>query len=207
MAFALLITCNGCLFRQLAGLDSHCICYWLSEDVFAPMPYTAAWCKCCEKVVVAEEVPDTAKLEERGERWLRLLRRRGSGPGDNFYERKKREFANQVAWRSARGGPPRCLICRSASVSFLDLSGEPPLELPHPGCRGRLIVELGAHYHTRMMLIYSIEGEFLGFGSRADVFQPPGRPLPPSESYLWWWVDIDGRKPAERGFASDRGAS
>jgi hypothetical protein len=192
VAFFWSVSCTGCGFLQKAGLDAHCLYYWLGEDRFAPMPVAAAWCECCDKLTLAEEVPDPTELKERGEWWLRFFRERGSCPGQEFYDRKCREFANQVAWRSARTSPPRCLLCRSSSVLLLPLSGPSPLQLPHPGCRGQLRFERGYHYHTRAMLVYSAEGDFLGFGSRTCTFQAPEQTLPTSESGLWWFIDFRG---------------
>jgi hypothetical protein len=191
VAFAWSISCTRCRFQQQAGLEGYSIYYWLGEDRFAPMPFAGAWCENCRKVTLAEEVPESGRLAERGEWWLRWLRERGTGPGDEFYERKRRGFANQLEWRSRRVGPPRCLLCRSASVSLLDLSGQARVEVPHPHCRGRLTFERGWHYHTREIWVYSVEGEFLSFGSGFGVFQPPERPLPPSESSLWWFLQLE----------------
>jgi hypothetical protein len=203
VAYAWSVTCDHCQFRQVACLDSHCIYYWLGDDQFAPMPHAGAWCATCGKVTLAEEVPDAARLAERGESWLRLYRDRGVDPGSAHYSRKRQEFANQLVWRSRRIAPSKCLVCRSASVLLLDLAVAGPIELPHPGCRGRLRFDLSHHYHTRPILVYSVEGEFLG--PRTREFRPPGSRLPPSESGLWWWVDLGPTGFGSAGTRPDRG--
>lgn len=195
MAFAWSITCTRCRFKQMAGLDAFSVFYWLGTARFAPIPFVGAWCNGCRKVALAEEVPDSAKLAERADGLLRFYRNRGLEPGEDFYDRKVQQFAAQLEWRAQRVGPPRCLLCRSAAVSPLDMSGQPPLEFPHPGCRGQLRCEVGWHYHTRGMWVYSVEGDFLGFATGFAEFEPPSAPLSSAESGLGWWVSMGCGEP------------
>jgi hypothetical protein len=198
MSFAFDISCSGCGFRQLAGLSGHSLYYWLGGDRYAPVQYAPAWCGRCAKVALAEEVPTTEELARRRDWWLNWLRERGGAPGEEFYDRKAREWGHLADWRRRRVGPTRCLLCRSDAVCVFDPYHTSRPELPHPGCGGRLRFADSIHYHTRAMLVYSVEGEFLGFGkSLWEEFRPPKAPLPPAESGLWWCVDFGTSKPPD----------
>lgn len=121
-------------------LFSAFIDYRLADGSKLHIRQQSAWCRACQRFVVAEEVPSIEALEEEIARFhaadphtLKMWEFVSNGAP---VEERVVELLRYVAWRKERRSPPRCLECGAVDPVTIPESGE----FAHPATGVRVVV-------------------------------------------------------------------
>ena len=150
------VHCKRCGYEQAKYRgDGAFYAYLLDEGSTLSVPYVPAWCHHCRAVVHAEELPEVIALERQVREW------QASSLDDSIRTWHLEWLASEIAWRSKRRSPAKCLVCGSTDIVRGSLGGG----VLHPGCGYRMPLKLSGHYSLMeplMQWLYSPEGEALG---------------------------------------------
>jgi hypothetical protein len=150
------IDCTSCDYRSEGYRHfGQFYAYLLPDQTTLSLPFICAWCRGCNEVTHAEEMPTLAKIQAELESASRLP------------DWRLKELNILQKWRPQRVSLPKCLTCGSAdfepiTVAFYNNPG--PIECPHPGCNGKLRFRAVGRYTlgpVQQQHLFSLEGDYL----------------------------------------------
>lgn len=172
-----IIQCSGCAkewsLHKFVGL----YVYLLENGQTFPLDRSIGWCGCCHDLQPVEEIPDEAALFENFiaaydnfQKYALTFKKTFLGGLElsnseqlktyEIYRRKLGEARAAIEWRKNRTSKPKCLICGSEDISYMDVFSGHEI---HPECSGKLILketDIRFAVHRRKRL-YDPDGYFL----------------------------------------------
>ena len=150
------VSCDTCSYKKRLSDLPHC--YVLDGDIKLDFTTRWAWCCGCTEVVDAEwfcSEEEEMRLDED------LLENDLGIPEYREYLEQQSVLRRQ--WRKTRQSPPHCLHCGSTEFLQFQISRQTGYyePLPHPGCKGQLILEATGSGRPAICLLYTPEGAFL----------------------------------------------
>ena len=166
------ITCDRCSMRWSETSTWGSFYYLINRTEKVRMDRTWGWCDHCNSFEPIEVLPDPERIRSAIER----KKKNGNDNDTGYYSLLSiEELESLLDWRLNRISPPRCLKCAKFDVRYLDLSlGDSSArvidDFPHPGCGGRLVLQL-ADYRLSIRL-------------RERLFAPEGRRIEKSGQWF-----------------------